>query len=137
MKTNIKNIILLAIRLYVGYVLVTKGFGKVMNIEGTVGFINKMTGLSAPFGWAVAWGELLAGLGLIFGAWTRVAAGGVIIIITGVLYYAGDMKAIPLLVGAIILVIFGGGQWAITNYIFKRKDKVIVASSANSESPKF
>ncbi len=135
MKTNIKNIILLAIRLYVGYVLATKGFDKLGNMEGTVGFIGKMTNLSAPFAWGVALGEFLSGLGMIFGVWTRVAAAGASIILIGVLFFAGHTVAIPLLVGTVVLVLFGGGKFQLLTW-WKSKAKPVVASST-SDLPKF
>ncbi len=134
MNTNIKNIILLAIRLYVGYVMAKHGYDKLMNMEGAAMFINNMTGLSAPFAWAVALGELASGLGLIFGVWTRLAATGASIILIGVLFYAGDKNAIVLLIGALILLFVGGGKWALVTC--KPKNKAIVASST-SDLPKF
>jgi uncharacterized membrane protein YphA (DoxX/SURF4 family) len=134
MKTNIKNIILLAIRLYVGYVMVTKGYAKLMNMEGTTQFLGNLTGLSSPFIWAVALGEFLSGLGMIFGVWTKLAAVGTSIILIGVLFFAGHTVAIPLLIGALILVVFGGGKWALLTY--KSKAKPIVKSDT-TDLPKF
>jgi uncharacterized membrane protein YphA (DoxX/SURF4 family) len=134
MKTNIKNIILLAIRLYVGYIMVTKGYAKLMNMEGTTQFLGNLTGLSSPFIWAVALGEFLSGLGMIFGVWTRLAAAGTAIILIGVLFFAGHTVAVPLLIGALILVVFGGGKWALVTY--KSKSEPIVAADT-TDLPKF
>lgn len=134
MKTNIKNIILLAIRLYVGYVMVTKGYAKLMNMEGTTQFLGNLTGLSSPFIWAVALGEFLSGLGMIFGVWTKLAAAGASIILIGVLFFAGHTVAIPLLIGTIILMIFGGGKWALVTY--KSKVQPIVTPNT-TDLPKF
>ena len=121
MNTNIKNIILLAIRLYVGYVIAKHGYDKLMHMDGTMMFLGKMTGLSAPFIWAVALGELLSGLGMIFGVWTRLAAAGASIILIGVLFYAGDKNAIILLIGTLILLCMGGGKWALVTCKPKQK----------------
>lgn len=112
MKTNIKNTILLAARLYVGYIMAKHGYDKLMNMDGTIMFINKMTGLSAPFAWTVALGELASGLGLIFGVWTKLAATGAAIILAGVVYYTGG-KEVLLFAITLAIAIFGGGKWAL------------------------
>jgi len=136
MKTNIKNIILLAIRLYVGYILVMKGFAKLGNMDGMIGFLGNMTGLSAPFIWAVALGEFLSGLGIIFGVWTKVAAAGASIILIGVLYYAGDyVGALPLLIGSLVLVAAGGGKWSLLTWWKSRATPIV--SNSTSDLPKF
>lgn len=136
MNTNIKNIILLIIRVVAGGLLAWAGYMKLSNMDSTIMMLGGMTGLSAGYIWAVALGELAAGLGIVFGVWTRLAAAGAAIIMIGAVYYTKgqDVKAIEILVAAVILAVVGGGKWALI--ICKPKDKVIVASST-SDLPKF
>ena len=131
MTSNIKNIILLIIRLWAGYVIAKHGYDKLMNMDGTIMFIKNMTGLSSGFAWAVALGELLSGLGIIFGAWTRLAAVGAAIIMAGVVYYTGGkaVDGIELLVAAIVLIFAGGGKFAITNCIHGKKMEAPVVTA--------
>jgi len=95
---------LLFIRLYVGYAWLTGGWGKITGPEpfNAAGFLNGavakavgdhpavqgwwaafLEGFAIPnadlFSFLVAWGELLAGLGLILGCFTTLAAFGAII----------------------------------------------------------
>ncbi|MBC7982033.1 DoxX family membrane protein, partial [Candidatus Parcubacteria bacterium] len=100
MNTNIKNIILLIIRVVAGGLLAWAGYMKLSNMDATITALGGMTGLSAGYIWAVALGELAAGLGIVFGVWTRLAAAGAAIIMIGAVYYTKgqDMKAIEILV---------------------------------------
>lgn len=111
---NIKNTILLIVRLFLGGLILTKGYGKLTGIEGVIGFFASM-GLSAWMAWAVAIGETLIGLALILGAWVRVAAAGLLVIMAGVFFYAGhyNWQTISLFVGAIVLLVTGSGRYAV------------------------
>lgn len=73
-------------------------------------------GLSATIAWTVSIGEALIGLGLIFGVWTRLAAAGAIVILIGAWHYTMFtwMIGAPLIT-SIILLVLGGGAWALTN----------------------
>lgn len=136
MKTNAKNILLLVIRLIAGGMIGYAGYIKLIDMDHTVNILGGLTGLSAGFAWTVALGELLSGLGLIFGVWTRLAATGVLIIMIGAVYYTKGqaIDAILLLIGSTILITVGGGKWVvITN---RPKDKIIVAPST-IDLPKF
>ena len=136
MNTNIKSAILLIIRLIVGGMIAWAGYNKLTDMDHTVNILGGLTGLSAGFAWAVALGELLSGLGLIFGVWTRLAAAGVLVIMIGAVYYTKGqvLDAILLFVGSTILTAVGGGKWALATY--QGKDKVIVTPST-ADLPKF
>lgn len=104
----------MVIRLFLGVLILTKGYGKLTGIEGVTGYFASM-GLSAWMAWAVAIGETLIGLALIFGAWVRVAALGLLIIMAGVFFYAEhyNWQTISLFAGSIILLVTGGGKYAV------------------------
>jgi uncharacterized membrane protein YphA (DoxX/SURF4 family) len=115
MKTNIKNIILLVVRILVGGMLVWAGYMKLMDMDKTIGAFSQYFGLSSGITWAVSVGELLAGLGLVFGVWTRLAAVGSAIIMAGAVYYTKGqaVDVIVLLVASLVLLFVGGGKWAL------------------------
>ena len=79
---------LLLIRLVVGVVFFAHGAQKVLGLFGgyglqaTVGMMTK-NGMPAVVGYLVSFGELLAGLGLIFGVLARIAAAGMFIEMLG------------------------------------------------------
>lgn len=111
---NTKNTILLIIRLFLGVLILTKAYGKFTGMEGTIAFFSSL-GLSATIAWIVAIGETLVGVALILGAWVRVAALGLLVITAGVFYYAGhyNWQTISLFAGSIILLVTGGGLYAV------------------------
>lgn len=115
MKTNIKNTILLVVRILVGGMLVWAGYMKLVDMDKTIGAFSQYFGLSSGITWAVSVGELLAGLGLVFGVWTRLAAAGSAIIMAGAVYYTKGqgMDVIVLLVASLVLLFVGGGKWAL------------------------
>lgn len=113
MNTKTKNIILLIIRILVGGMLAWAGLQKLMNADMVSEIFANNMGLSTPIFWAVALGEFLAGLGVLFGVYTQVAAAGVAIIMAGAVYYSkGQMDAILLLVGSLVLIYTGSGSYA-------------------------
>lgn len=114
MKT--KNTLLFIVRLIAGGIIAYAGYKKLIDMETTVSKMGSWLNLSAPVIWAVALGELLAGLGLIFGVFTRVSALGAAIIMCGVFYYTNklDPKAAAVLLGSVIVLISGAGSWSLT-----------------------
>jgi uncharacterized membrane protein YphA (DoxX/SURF4 family) len=112
MKT--KHILLLIIRLLVGGILAYAGIVKLMNMDMTIEAMAPL-GLSAAVLWIVAIGETLAGLGIVFGVFTQVAAAGAAIIMAGAVYYTGGkmMDTIFLLIGSLILIYTGSGKYAL------------------------
>jgi len=116
MNRNIKNIILLIVRILVGGMIAYAGYTKLTDMNRTIAMMTAMTGLSEGIAWAVALGELASGLGIVFGVWTRLAALGAVIIMTGAVYFTKgeNMLALLLLIGSISLTITNGGKWALT-----------------------
>jgi putative oxidoreductase len=115
MNRNIKNIILLIIRILVGGMIICAGYKKLFNMEQTVVSMSIMTGLSGVTIWLVALGEFVSGLGLVFGIWTRLAALGTVVIMLGAVYFTKgeNISAILLLIGSITLTFVGGGKWVL------------------------
>lgn len=113
MNTKITNIILLIIRILTGAVLIYASYIKLINMDQTIGTFNQYFGLSETTTWFVTIGEMLTGLGILLGVWTKVAAFGSIIIMGGAVYYAKDVNAVILLVLSILLFITGSGRFAV------------------------
>lgn len=114
-----KNILLLIVRLIAGGIIGYAGYAKLINMEGTISGLSQGFGLSTPVIWAVALGELLAGLGLVFGVLTRTSAVGAGIIMIGALYYThgGDLKTATMigsvLIGSALILVTGGGKYSV------------------------
>ena len=115
MNPNTKNILLLIVRLIVGGLIAYHGYNKLIDMAPVLASFESKFGLGVGITWAVALGELLAGLGLIFGVWTKVAAVGAIIIMLGVFYYIKtyNQDAAIILVGSVIILIAGAGKYAL------------------------
>ena len=115
MNSKTKHIILLLIRLAVGGIILQHGVEKLMDMDKFISMLGEYFGLSAGVIWAVALGETLAGLGIIFGVYTQTAAIGAGIIMAGAVYYtkAQAMDAILLLIGSLVLIYTGSGSYAI------------------------
>jgi uncharacterized membrane protein YphA (DoxX/SURF4 family) len=81
--------------------------------------------------YAVAWGELLGGIALLFGILTRVAALGLIVIQVGAIWTVTGLHGFSVVQGGgyeynlaliamcLALVVMGGGTWALDRY-FRR-----------------
>lgn len=65
------NLGLLLVRVGVGIVFIVSGWSKFMDIAGTTAFFQKI-GLAQPFVYFIAALELLGGLALLLGVWTRI-----------------------------------------------------------------
>jgi len=114
MNTQLKYTILLLIRIAVGGMIAWAGVQKLMNVDMMTNMFAQM-GLSATIFWLVSVGELLAGLGVLLGVYTQIAAVGTAIIMAGAIYYTGGsmMTPIYLLIGSLVLIYTGSGKYAI------------------------
>lgn len=118
MSKNIKNTILLIMRILVGGMISYAGYIKLINMDQAVVTIGGLTGLPAGIVWVVALGEFISGLGIVLGVWTRLAALGTAVIMIGAVYFTKgqEMSALLLLIGSIMLAIVGGGKWVLLSY---------------------
>jgi uncharacterized membrane protein YphA (DoxX/SURF4 family) len=113
MNTQLKHTILLIIRLAVGGMIAWAGIQKLMNTDMMINMFAQMN-LSSTIFWLVSAGETLAGLGVLFGVYTQVAAVGTAIIMAGAVYYTkGMIIPVALLIGSLILIYTGSGTYAI------------------------
>ncbi len=106
-----KNRALLIVRIIVGGMFVFAGVMKLLDMPNTITLMSAM-GLSSYVTWAVAIGEVLAGLGVLFGVYTKLAALGVVIIMGGAVYLtAGNPMTILFFVLGAALMKYGGGDY--------------------------
>lgn len=113
MNTQLKHILLLIIRIAVGGMIAWAGIQKLMNTDMMINMFAQMS-LSSTIFWLVSIGETLAGLGVLFGAYTQVAAAGTAIIMAGAAYYTkGSIIPVALLIGSLILIYTGSGKYAV------------------------
>ncbi len=118
MKT--KHILLLILRIIVGGMIAFAGIMKLLDMGMTALYFAGMGITSSAVVWLVAVGETLAGLGILFGVYTQIAAAAAAIIMAGAVYYtsvyAGPTEVASvtvLLVGSLILMYTGSGKFAI------------------------
>ncbi len=77
------------IRLAVGIVFVVQGWGKLSNLQGTIGFFAGM-GIPAFLAYLISFGEFAGGVAMIAGVWTKWAGFGLAIIMAGAVYFTWD-----------------------------------------------
>lgn len=114
MNTQLKYTLLLILRIAVGGMIAWAGIKKLMDMDAAISGLTAGFGLSLYVIWAVVLGEVLAGLGILFGVYTQIAAVGAAIIMAGAVYYTGGntMTPIYLLIGSLVLVYTGSGAYA-------------------------
>lgn len=131
MKENTYNVILLIIRIVVGGIIAWAGYMKLVDMDTTINSFNASYGLSAATTWTVAIAELLAGLAVLLGVWTRIASIVATVLMVGAVYYTGgtDTSSWLLLLGSIVLLALGGGEWGVIHdKLFYKEDSM---SSSN------
>lgn len=132
MKTMYHDIGLLILRVLTGLGMATHGYGKVFTPERMEGFIDGVAALGFPiplvFAWAAALAELVGGLLLAAGAFTRYAAFFIFCTMTVAAFirHAGDpfsTRELALLYWSVTLAIIflGSGRYAVDQLIRSRK----------------
>jgi putative oxidoreductase len=110
---------LFLLRLSVGVIFLYHGWGKLTNMEATIGFFTSLSFPAAAF-WAyvVALVEFLGGVALILGIWTRLAAKLLAITMLVALLtvhlnggFAQAELVIALLGSTLAITMLGGGEW--------------------------
>lgn len=74
------------LRVVLGAIFFAHGWDKLQNMDMIVGFFSQI-GISPFFSYVVAWTELLAGLAIIFGIFTRIAGYLIIIVMLAAMYF--------------------------------------------------
>lgn len=129
---------LTVVRLILGFIFFMHGGQKVLGWFGGGGLAATVQGMAqmgipAALVYFIAFGEFLGGIGLIVGALTRVAAGGIAIIMAGAISTVhfkngffmdnhGFEYPLALLAMAISIVMGGPGRCAIDNLLCRKKD---------------
>lgn len=123
MSTSATNATLLAARILLGLLFLLAGLGKMGDVAGFGGYMAT-GGIPAFLAWPVVLFEILAGLALIAGFQTRIAAVALALfcVVSGVLYHfdLGDqmqvtqlLKNLALAGGYMALVITGPGALSV------------------------
>jgi uncharacterized membrane protein YphA (DoxX/SURF4 family) len=119
MPTNI-NFSLLLLRIALGAVFIAHGYQKLVGLTGTVGFFGKI-GLPEPVAYLVIAAEILGGLGVLLGFFTRFSAMAIAVVMIGAIsilkyksgFVGGYEFDATLLAIAIALIFSGPGQYAL------------------------
>ena len=118
-KVVCANTGMLLTRVGVGLVLFVNGWNKVNDVAGTVGFFGEMN-IPAVIAYLVIAIEVLGGLALILGLWTKwagllIAAVmlGAIILVTGKMGFAGYQLNLVLLTSALGVALGGPGTYTV------------------------
>lgn len=116
---NNKDALLLVSRLIIGGIFIFSGWMKVSDMPTTIGFFASV-GIPAVLAYVVAYAEVLGGLAIVLGLWTKLAASGLVIIMLGAIYFAAkiggfQMAGLPLvtLAGLLSLIASGAGSIAL------------------------
>jgi putative oxidoreductase len=137
---------LLILRIGLGLVFIAAGLRHVIGLEGYTNYFGGLGipahGIMAPF---VAWLELLGGIAILLGAFTR-AFGGLLAIVMAVAIFAAKIPAayavrddvvpevtlwglggmiqaeVAMLTLGVVALLLGGGKYAIDHMITKKKE---------------
>ena len=120
-----KNVGLLIVRLVIGAIFIYAGYSKifVMGMENVAGMFGEMGFPAAAFfAWLTAVAELLTGIMLVLGIWTKFAAAILMIIMLVALFVvhiqngfdAGTQYVLSLIAALAALMSAGGGKWCVT-----------------------
>lgn len=119
----------LPIRLTLAVIFIYHGFGKVIGIEGTAGFFSKI-GLepSVPLAYLAAYGELIGGILIGLGLFTRLAALNCLVIILVAIVtvhlsqgYKEMEFQLLILASSLQLLITGSGTVSIDHFLRSRR----------------
>lgn len=138
-RERISGFSLTFVRVALGLIFFMHGSQKVLGWYGGQGLsatvqMMQQNGLPAALAYLVCLGEFLGGLGLIFGALSRVAALGIFMIMAGAVVTVhgqhgffmmnkGYEYNLALMAMAVAIMLGGPGKMAIDHY-FCRKDKI-------------
>ena len=140
---------LTVLRVVVGSIMAAHGFQKLMDFDGFQGFIAKLglpfPEIMAPLALA---GELLGGLGLIFGLLTRVAAFGVLCVMVvaigwvhlnkGLFAEAGGFEyPLTLAASALLYIMVGGGPFSLDAALRKRAQRKAIEADERWTKPPY
>jgi putative oxidoreductase len=138
----------LVIRVVIGAMFLTYGGLKITESDGgTSWYVGVNDTMSPTLQATVAWTELLCGLGLLLGLFTRLAAFGIVVIMLGAIarvtwhfdYSTADQVQrlfqhkvgyeynVLIITLCVAMVILGGGLLSLDHWLFRPSRKVVVS----------
>ena len=137
LATRSSDAILLVARILVGWLFLTNGWAKILNMQGFVGYLTNLRVPNPGFwAWPAMAAEILLGITLILGIATRYASlfAFVYVIITIVLahryweypaaqqvaQYNNFCKNLAIMGGALALYLTGAGRFSLDNWMRNR-----------------
>jgi len=119
---------MVVLRVVLGVIFLCHGLQKISGFEGTVKFFSSV-GMPVMFAYAVTFIEVMGGVCLILGLFTRVAAAAISLLMLGSIptvmqmgkgFIGGYEFNISLLAIAVALVLSGSNTLSLGNRLFKR-----------------
>ncbi len=125
-----KSIISLVVRIAVGALFIKMGFDKVSDMTGTVAFFGSL-GLAPVIAYVVAWIELVGGIAVLVGFYTKKVAAVLAVIMVGAMYYTA-VAWLPLVtfVALCVLMYVGCGQYSVGYCMAKKSDAAVPPPAA-------
>jgi putative oxidoreductase len=121
MFSNKRELGMLILRVVVGAVFIAHGWAKLQGMEGTIGFFDTL-GLASFFAYLVTWTEILAGLAMLLGIYTRIAGYLLAIVMVFAILLAkfqmgflgGYELELTLLAASLALALSGAGPYSVS-----------------------
>lgn len=115
---------LFVLRVVLGAIFIAHGWQKIQGIDMVIGFFGKI-GLGTFAAYSVAWTELLAGVCILFGIFTRIAGYALIIVMLCAMYFlklkmgfvGGYELDLVLLASALAIAWTGPGMFSIAGRV--------------------
>lgn len=122
------SVVILLLRLILGIVFIVHGWQKVGNLSATVEGMTS-NGLPEVIVYLVSFGEFLGGIALVIGLLTKIAAGGIAIIMAGaafIVHWSGGFLlsnngyeyALTLLIISIVVLLSPPGDFSLDKQLF-------------------
>ncbi len=134
--SNIKSVVSLVVRLVVGGLFIYAGWEKVSDMPGTIAMFSSM-GIAAWLTYVVAWVELIGGIAVLVGFYTRKVSAVLAVIMIAAIYYTFGlgfaMYSYPLgvLVALIVLMYVQCGKYSVGYCMNKCDSAAPVVPPAN------
>jgi putative oxidoreductase len=120
MKMSKRDLGMLLLRLVVGAVFIVQGWTKIQGMEATVGFFASI-GVNSFMAHVVAWTELVAGILMFVGLYTRLAAYLITVIMVSAIYLVtakmgflvGYSQNLLLIAGALAVGLNNAGEMSL------------------------
>ncbi len=134
--SNVKSVVSLVVRLVVGGLFIYAGWEKVSDMAKTIEMFSSM-GIAVWLTYVVAWVELLGGIAVLVGFYTRKVSMVLAVIMIAAIYYTFGlgfaMYSYPLgvLIALIVLMYVGCGKYSVGCCMHKCDSAAPVVPPAN------